>query len=66
MKRWYAIGDISAGVGAASLLGAAIVYLARPTHEVERESAKVTLGVGPVGLRASAASSVGVTASRTW
>jgi hypothetical protein len=66
MKRWYTIGDISAGVGAAALVGAAIVYLARPTHEVESESAHVTLGVGPVGLRGATASSVGLTASRTW
>lgn len=66
MKRWYTIGDISAGVGAAALLGAAIVYLARPTHEVDRASANVTLGVGPVGLRGSATNSVGLTASRPW
>jgi hypothetical protein len=66
MKRWYTVADISAGVGAAALVGAVIVYLARPTREVDRESAKVTLGVGPVGLRGSAASSVGLTASRTW
>lgn len=66
MKRWYTIADISAGVGAAALVGAAIVYLARPTHEVDRESAKVSLGVGPVGLGGSTASSVGLTASRTW
>lgn len=66
MKRWYTIADVSAGVGAAALMGAVIVYLARPTREVDRESAKVTLGVGPVGLRDSAANSVGLTASRTW
>ena len=66
MKRWYTVADISAGVGAAALVGAVIVYLARPTREVDRESAKVTLGVGAVGLRDSAANSVGLTASRTW
>jgi hypothetical protein len=66
MKRWYAIADVSAGVGAAALLTAAIVYLARPTREVDRDSARLTLGVGPVGLRGSATSSVGLTASRTW
>jgi hypothetical protein len=66
MKRWYAIADISAGVGAAALVGAVVVYLARPTREVEPASAKVTLGVGPVGLRGASASSLGLTASRTW
>jgi hypothetical protein len=66
MKRWYTVADVSAGVGAAALVGAVIVYLARPTREVDRETAKVTLGVGPVGLRGSAANSVGLTASRTW
>jgi hypothetical protein len=67
MKRWYTVADVSAGVGAAALVGAVIVYLARPTHEAARDSAKITLGVGPAGLpRDSAANSVGLTASRTW
>lgn len=33
MKTMYQIGDISAGVGAAALLTAGIVYLARPTTQ---------------------------------
>ncbi|HYQ14881.1 MAG TPA: hypothetical protein VEQ58_03965, partial [Polyangiaceae bacterium] len=65
MKRWYAIGDISAGVGAAALIGAAVVYLARPSREVDR-SAQTTFGVGPVGLGSSASGSLGLSASRTW
>ena len=66
MKRWYTIADISAGVGAAALVTATIVYLARPSREVDSPSAKLTFDVGPVGLRGSTASSVGLTASRTW
>jgi hypothetical protein len=67
MKRWYTVADVSAGVGAAALVGAVIVYLARPTREEARDSAQLTLGVGPVGLsRDSATNSVGMTASRTW
>ncbi|HYP87300.1 MAG TPA: hypothetical protein VEQ59_04090 [Polyangiaceae bacterium] len=65
MKRWYAIGDVSAGVGAAALIGAAVVYLARPSREVDR-SARTTFGVGPVGLGASASGSLGLNAARTW
>jgi len=66
MKRWYLIGDISAGVGAAALLGAAIVYLARPSEPAERDSARLALSVGPVGLPGGAASSLGLSAARAW
>jgi hypothetical protein len=65
MKRWYMIGDVSAGVGAAALVGAAIVYLARPSKEADR-SPSLSFGVGPVGLGNSASGSVGLSASRTW
>ncbi|HET9930968.1 MAG TPA: hypothetical protein VFQ35_09785 [Polyangiaceae bacterium] len=34
MKRDYVIGDLSAGVGAAALIGAAIVYFTRPSETV--------------------------------
>jgi hypothetical protein len=66
MQRWYTIGDISAGVGAAALVGAAVVYLARPAKEVDRSSSDISFGVGPVGLRASAANSLGLSASGVW
>ena len=45
MKRDYVIGDLSAGIGAAALIGAAIVYFTRPS-----ETAPATgwsLSVGP-------------------
>jgi hypothetical protein len=64
MKRWYTIGDVSAGVGAAALIGAGIVYLARPSREVERPSDSVSFEIGPV--RGAQASSVGIGVSRTW
>jgi hypothetical protein len=66
MRLWYAIGDISGGVGAAALLGATIVYFARPTREVDRVASTFSLGVGPVGLGASRNRSFGLNASRTW
>jgi len=66
MKRWYLIGDVSAGVGAAALIGAAVVYLARPTKEVDRAASRMSFDVGSVGLGSSAFGSVGVNASRTW
>jgi hypothetical protein len=66
MKLWYAIGDISGGVGAAALLGATIVYFARPTREVDRVASTLSLGVGPVGLGASRIGSFGFSASRSW
>lgn len=64
MKRYYTIGDVSAGVGAAALLGAAIVYLARPSREVDAAEARTTFELGPV--RGATASSIGIGASRTW
>jgi hypothetical protein len=64
MKRWYTIGDISAGVGVAALLGAGIVYWTRPSREMDRAAAGLTFGVGPV--EGSSASSLGINASRTW
>jgi len=66
MKRWYLIGDISGGVGAAALIGTAIVYFARPTKEVDRTTSSLSFGVGPVGLAGSAAGSVGLNAARVW
>lgn len=66
MQLFYTIGDISAGVGAAALLSAAVVYLARPEKEVDRSSGDISFGVGPVGLRASTASSLGLNASGVW
>jgi hypothetical protein len=66
MKRWYTIGDVSAGVGAAALIGAAIVYLARPTKEVDRASTKLSIDVGSIGQGPSAVGSFGLHAVRRW
>lgn len=59
MKTMYLIGDISAGVGAAALLGAAISYFTRPSVE----SPVTSFNVGTVG---GSQSSFGVSASRPW
>jgi len=66
MKRWYLIGDISGAVGAAALIGTAIVYFARPTKEVDQTASNISFGVGPVGLGRSAAGSFGLNAARVW
>lgn len=66
VKRWYMIGDISAGVGAAALIGATIVYLARPSKQIDASSAPLSLGVGSVGLGRSASGSFGINATRVW
>ncbi len=63
MERFYLIGDISAGVGAAALLGAAIVYLARPTEQPQQSASGFTFDVGNVG---DARRSLGVSASGRW
>jgi hypothetical protein len=59
MKTMYLIGDISAGVGAAALLGAAIVYFTRPTVETPATSFQV-------GALGDSRSSFGVSASHRW
>jgi len=59
MKTMYLIGDISAGVGAAALLGAAIVYFTRPTVETPTTSFQV-------GTLGDSRSSFGVSASHPW
>ena len=59
MKTMYLVGDISAGVGAAALIGAAIVYFTRPTVE----SSATSFQIGQVG---GTGSSFGVSASRAW
>lgn len=60
MKTMYLIGDISAGVGAAALIGAAITYLVRPTELV---STGLSLETGPV---AGDFSSFGFSARRAF
>lgn len=65
MKRWYLIGDVSAGVGAAALIGAAVVYLTRPTKEVDRAASGLSISVGSVGPGAPA-SSFGLSATRRF
>ncbi len=64
MKRWYTIGDVSAGIGAAALLGATIVYLARPSREVDATEEQTSFEIGPV--RGAYAGSFGLAATRTW
>ena len=64
MKRWYTVGDVSAGIGAAALLGATIVYLARPSFEVDSTREQTSFELGPV--RGASASSFGLAATRTW
>lgn len=63
MKRAYLAADISAAVGGAALLGAAIVYLARP-EENATASGAITWRMGPVV--ADAPESLGIAAFRTW
>lgn len=63
MKRNYLIADVSAAVGGAALLGAAILYLARPEEDPALSGA-ITWRLGPVV--AGAPESLGVAASRTW
>jgi hypothetical protein len=62
MKRFYLIGDISAGVGAAALIGAGIVYLARP--EKPSFDAASSIRIGPA--RAGDWRSLAVAVERTW
>jgi hypothetical protein len=61
MKSYYLIGDISAGVGAAALIGAGIVYLARPSEPAVDTAASVRIGPTAGDLR-----SFGVSVQRTW
>lgn len=62
MKRYYLIGDISAGVGAAALVGAGIVYLARPSKPTLDVVSSIRVGPARPGDWHSLALSV----QRTW
>ena len=62
MKRYYMIGDISAGVGAAALVAAGIVYIARP--EKATFDAVSSIRVGPA--RAGDWRSLAVSVERTF
>lgn len=62
MKRYYLIGDISAGVGAAALVAAGIVYLARPSKPTR--DAISSIHVGPA--RPGEWQSLAVSVERTW
>jgi hypothetical protein len=62
MKRHYLIGDISAGVGAASLIAAGVVYLARPSRPAVDVVSSIRLGPARAGDWHSLALSV----QRTW
>jgi hypothetical protein len=65
MKTMYLIGDVSLGVGAAALVGAAIVYLTRPAQRVQAAPV-VSLDVGPVGGGERRNRSWGASATVTW
>jgi hypothetical protein len=62
MKNFYMIGDISAGVGAAALIGAGIVYLARPSEPAVDTSASFRVSPATMGDPRS----FGVSVERTW
>ncbi|MGC4088778.1 MAG: hypothetical protein QM756_12935 [Polyangiaceae bacterium] len=62
MKTNYLIGDIAGGVGVAALIGAGIVYLARPTEGPQVGGLSVQVGAATPRDRNSLAISV----SRTW
>ena len=51
MKTEYLVGDIALGVGAAALVGAAVVYLTRP-HQDSPSPSLVSFSVGPAGVDA--------------
>lgn len=59
MKHSYLAADISAGVGIAALIGAAVVYFTRPT----RESPATSFQVGAID---GSGSSLAISASRSW
>lgn len=62
MKSHYLIGDISAGVGAAALIAAGVVYLARPSKAAVDTVSSIRIGPARPGERHSLALSV----QRTW
>ena len=62
MKTYYLVGDISAGVGAAALIGAGIVYLARPSKPTL--DAVSSLRIGPA--RPGEWHSLALSVQRTW
>ena len=64
MRSYYLIGDISAGVGAAALIGAGIVYLARPEEPVV-DKAGTAFRVSPTTM-AGDLRSFGVSLQRSW
>jgi len=62
MKRNYLIGDISGAVGVAALLGAGIMYFARPTQS--SASGALSIHVGSASPRDL--SSIAVSLDRSW
>lgn len=62
MKSHYLIGDISAGVGAAALIAAGVVYLARPSRATVDTVSSIRIGPARPGEWQSLALSV----QRTW
>jgi hypothetical protein len=65
MKTAYLIGDISAGVGAVALLGAAIAYFARPAEEPAPAPA-LSFGMGPAGNVVGQHRSLAVSMTAVW
>jgi hypothetical protein len=65
MKTDYLIGDIALGVGAAALVGAAVVYFIRPQEKPASPSV-VSVGLGPMGEDARHKNLWGASAAMRW
>jgi hypothetical protein len=65
MKTEYLVGDIALGVGAAALVGAAVVYLTRP-HQDSTSPSSVSFSVGPAGVDANRRTVWAASATRSW
>ena len=65
MRTEYLVGDISLGVGAAALIGAAVVYLTR-SSEKPRTASLVRLDLGPSGGLARRNQSWAASATLLW
>jgi hypothetical protein len=65
MKTEYLVGDIALGVGAAALVGAAVVYLTRPSQE-STVSSSVSFSAGPVGVDAYRRAVWAASATMSW
>jgi hypothetical protein len=66
MKTAYLVGDISAGVGVAAFLGAALLYATRPAIKESAPGPSLSFVTGPLGEGASARRSFGLSVSTVW